>query len=233
MARPPLVISHAACAGHAPENTLAGVEKALALGADAVEVDVRATADGVPVLLHDETLDRTTDGRGPLRSLPLSAVRALDAGQGQRVPTLAEVVAAVRGRALLVAELKEVGIEAQVEAALAPLGDEGAEVWSFLPAVLARVGRMAPRRRRVLLVGAEAMGRWPEPLRLAREVGTAGLSVRHEALTRRVAAAVREAGLLLYAWTADDPRDLQRLLTLAPAGIVTNYPERLRPLLRG
>jgi glycerophosphoryl diester phosphodiesterase len=230
--RRPLVISHAACAGHAPENTLAGVRRALELGADAVEVDVRATADGVPVLLHDETLERTTSGRGPLRSLPFAALGGLDAGQGERVPALAAAVALLAGRALLVAEIKEAGIEARVEAALAPLGPQGGQVWSFLPDVLAAYGRLAPHRPRVLLVGAEGLGQWPRPLALARELGAAGLSVRHEALTPPRVAQVREAGLLLYAWTADDPHDLGRLLALGLDGIVTNYPDRLRALLR-
>ncbi|HXG41283.1 MAG TPA: glycerophosphodiester phosphodiesterase family protein [Dehalococcoidia bacterium] len=228
----PLVISHAGCAGHAPENTLAGIARALALGAEAVEVDVRSTADGVPVLLHDATLDRTTDGRGPLRSWTLDRLRRLDAGSGERVPTLAEAAALAAGRALLVAEIKEPGIEGQVEASLAPLGPEDAQVWSFLPQVLASYGRIAPRRRRVLLVGAEAMARWPLPLLQAREVGAAGLGLPHEAVTLKVAAQVREAGLLLYAWTADDPSHLERLLLLGPDGVVSNYPERALRLRR-
>jgi len=228
----PLVISHAGCAGHAPENTLAGIVRALALGAEAVEVDVRATADGVPVLMHDETLDRTTDGHGPLRSYPLARLRRLDAGSDERVPTLAEAVAQLAGRALLVAEIKEGGIEQQVEAALAPLGQEEAQVWSFLPDVLASYRRIAPHRRTVLLAEARSMARWPVPLQLAREVGAAGLSVRHEWVTAEVAAQVREAGLSLYAWTADEPADLRRLLLLGLDGIVSNYPERALLLRR-
>ena len=62
--RRPLVISHAACGGHAPENTLAGIRKALGFGVDAIEIDVQASADGVPVLMHDLTVDRTTNGSG-------------------------------------------------------------------------------------------------------------------------------------------------------------------------
>ncbi|GAG26499.1 unnamed protein product, partial [marine sediment metagenome] len=75
----PLVISHAACAGHAPENTLAGIRAALEMGADAIEVDVQASADGVPVLMHDLTVDRATNGSGDLASLALEQLQALRA----------------------------------------------------------------------------------------------------------------------------------------------------------
>src|SRR5579885_1334008 len=97
----PLVISHAACKGHAPENTLAGIRAALELGCEAIEIDVHTTVDGVPVLLHDDTLDRTTDGKGDVRGMPLAELQRLDAGArtfgdrfaGERVPTLEQALA--------------------------------------------------------------------------------------------------------------------------------------------
>ena len=93
--RLPLVTSHAACKGHAPENTLAGIEAALRLGADAIEIDVHCTSDGVPVLIHDETVDRTTDGAGNIHEMTFEVARTLDAGarqfapkfQGAKIPT--------------------------------------------------------------------------------------------------------------------------------------------------
>ena len=98
--RLPLVTSHAACKGHAPENTLAGIETAIALGADAIEIDVHCTSDGVPVLIHDETVDRTTDGSGNVHEMPLGVVRKLDAGARQFAPQFAgERVPAARGGA--------------------------------------------------------------------------------------------------------------------------------------
>ena len=108
----PPVIGHRGAAGCAPENTLAGLRRAGALGCRWVEFDVRLTADGELVLLHDDRLDRTTDGRGKVRALPLSEIRRHDAGKwfdagfaGERVPTLAEAIAA----------LAELGIGANVE----------------------------------------------------------------------------------------------------------------------
>jgi len=77
--RAPLVTSHAACKGHAPENTLAGIEQALTFGADAIEIDVHCTSDGVPILLHDETVERTTDGVGTVHDMTLAVVRRTSA----------------------------------------------------------------------------------------------------------------------------------------------------------
>src|SRR5215218_3697295 len=91
----PLIVGHRGAMGYAPENTFAAYERAVALGADAVECDVHLSADGVPVVIHDHTLDRTTSGRGLVRDHTLAQLRALDAGAffgpefaGQRLPTL-------------------------------------------------------------------------------------------------------------------------------------------------
>ena len=115
----PIVVSHAACAGHAPENTLAGLRLALHMGAHAIEIDVHLSADGIPVLIHDDSVDRTTDGRGAVASLTLAELRELRAGarspfetfRGEKVPTLAEALELTRGRVLLVIEIKPPHIE--------------------------------------------------------------------------------------------------------------------------
>ena len=112
---PPLVIAHRGDSAHRPENTLAAFAGALELGVSAVEIDVQLTRDGRVVVMHDPTLDRTTSGRGDVRQLSLAEIRALSAGypsrfgtayQGERVPTLAEVLALLRDRARTLIEIK-------------------------------------------------------------------------------------------------------------------------------
>jgi glycerophosphoryl diester phosphodiesterase len=147
----PLVIAHAACKGHAPENTLAGIRAALALGADAIEIDVHCTADRVPVLCHDATVDRTTDGTGAIADLTLEWIRALDAGcrvfdgrfAGERIPTLAETLDLTRGRCLLIIEIKAQGIEREVVEAIGGATDD-VMAWSFQPGVVQRMRELAP-----------------------------------------------------------------------------------------
>src|SRR5262245_51347936 len=109
----PLIVGHRGAMGYAPENTFASYERAVALGVDAVECDVHLSADGVPVVIHDHTLDRTTDGAGPVQALTLAELKRLDAGAwrgaefaGQRLPTLDELLAWCAGRTALSIELK-------------------------------------------------------------------------------------------------------------------------------
>src|SRR2546425_7048517 len=109
------VVGHRGAAALAPENTIAAFEAGLRAGVDAIEFDGQRTADGVPVVLHDDTLDRTTDGRGPLRERRFDEVRGLDAGShfspafaGERIPSLDDLLRWASGRVVdLVLELKQ------------------------------------------------------------------------------------------------------------------------------
>ena len=229
----PLVISHAACAGHAPENTLAGVRAALEIGADAVEIDVQASADGVPVLMHDLTLDRTTSGKGDLSSFTAAQLATLDAG-GEPVPTFAQALELTRGRALLVAEIKRPGCEEAlanaVRSAGPPLGGD-VMVWSFLPPALEAMRQAEPRLPGGLLLAPQSMASWPAMRELALRLGLQAVSVFHLSLEREVVAEARRSGLMVYAWTADAEADIQRLIGLDVDGIVTNFPDRALALL--
>ncbi len=227
----PLVISHATCAGHAPENTLAGIRAALDIGAHAIEMDVQASADGVPVLMHDLTVDRTTSGSGDLASLTLKQLQALDAG-GEPVPTFAQALELTRGRALLVAEIKRPGCEATLTDVIRHADAlEDVMVWSFLPPALAAMREAEPRLPGALLIPPGSIGEWPTLRELALRLGLQAVSVFHPNLNAEVVARARRSGLTVYAWTADAESDIQRLLGLAVDGIVSNYPERALTLL--
>jgi len=227
----PLVISHAACGGHAPENTLAGVRAALEIGADAIEIDVQASADGIPVLMHDLTLDRTTSGKGDLSSFTAAQLATLDVG-GEPVPTFAQALELTRGRALLVAEIKRPGCEealADVVRSGGALAD--VMVWSFLPPALEAMRRAEPRLPGGLLLAPQSMGNWPGMRELALRLGLQAVSVFHLSLEPEVVAEARRSGLTVYAWTADAEADIQRLIELDVDGIVTNFPDRALALL--
>jgi glycerophosphoryl diester phosphodiesterase len=229
----PLVISHAACAGHAPENTLLGIRKAIELGAEAIEIDVQASADGVPVLMHDLTVDRTTNGSGAVAQLTLAELRALDAG-AEPVPTLAEVLDLTKGRVLLVMEVKQPGIEEQVARVVheaEALDDVMA--WSFFPQALEGMRAAEARVPCALLVAAEAVPQWPEMRYRALSLGVQGVSVFFLGINERVAEDCRCSGLALYSWTADQEPQIQRLIELDVDGICTNYPDRAVALLAG
>lgn len=238
MSARPLVISHGGCGGHAPENTLAGVRLALGMGADAIEIDVHATADGVPVLMHDDTVDRTTDGQGEVSRLALAEVGELDAGckwlsqafQGERVPTLEETLRLTLGKALLVIEIKQREIESAVLEVVRRVGAiDWAMAWSFWPEVVARMRSLEPRLPCGLLTG---------PLNgsivhQALSLGAQGVGVYYQSLGEDLVRLAHRKALWVYAWTVDRPGDVRRLAGAGVDGIVSNYPNVALSVLRG
>src|SRR5262245_32698517 len=196
----PLVVAHRGGAGLAPENTLGACARALQLGVDAIEVDVRLTRDGVPWVLHDATLDRTTTGHGALAEHPAASLATLDASVPRRgrcppepPPSLSQVLALVRGRAALHLELKgdPVVPAALVSAVIAALRDQSAAsctlLLSFDWRALDAAHALAPELALCALARV-----WPAPPALAHLAagGIAWLGVHHGALT---AARVRAA----------------------------------------
>ncbi len=230
-ARP--VIAHRGASGAYPENTLLAFAQGLEHGADAIELDVRVTADGVPIVLHDATLDRTTDRTGMVAGLTLREVRQAVAGAGERVPTLAEVLERFPTTPLLV-ELKEPGA---APAALAALRDQHAEgrvlLGAFQRAALRHfVGTEFPHSAARIQVGwfwtCARVG-------LARRAGFGAFSVPEYWRALHVVdpaflAAARRLGLPVHVWTVDDPTAAARLRALGVCGIITNFPERMRGL---
>ncbi|HEY5638933.1 MAG TPA: glycerophosphodiester phosphodiesterase [Dehalococcoidia bacterium] len=223
----PLVISHRACGGHAPENTLQGVRTAIELGAEAVEIDVQSSADGVPVLMHDFTVDRVTNGEGAVADLTLDQLRGLEAG-GEPVPTLAEVLDVTKGKVLLVMEIKQPGIEEQV-ARVVSAADAVGDVmcWSFLPNALEGMRAADPRIPAALLVAPEGIGNWPVMRERALSIGAQGVSVFFLGIDERITEDCRRSGLALYAWTANEPEQISKLIAQGVDGICSDYPDRV------
>lgn len=230
-ARP--VIAHRGASGQYPENTLLAFAKSLEQGADAIELDVRVTSDGVPIVLHDPTLDRTTNGTGAAAELALSAVRRADAGAGERIPALAEVLRRFPTTPLLV-EVKEAGA---ARATLAVLREHGAErrvlVGAFRRAELrpflgTEFARLPVRVEVALFWAASRLGfHHSGPYRAFSVPERSG---RLQVVDRAFVQAARRAGLPVHVWTVDDPSQAARLRALGVCGIITNYPERMRRL---
>lgn len=230
-ARP--VIAHRGASGQYPENTLLAFAKGLEQGADAIELDVRVTADGVPIVLHDPTLERTTNGAGAAARLPLTEVRRADAGRGERVPTLAEVLDRFPTTPLLV-EIKEARA---ARATLAVLRQHRAErrvlLGAFRRAALSpffgtEFARSPVRVEVALFWAASRLGfHHGGPYRAFSVPERSG---RLRVVDRRFLAAARRARIAVHVWTVDDPSEATRLRALGVCGIITNYPERMRRL---
>ncbi len=212
---------------------MAAFAAAWAVGVGWVETDVQPTADGVPVLLHDDDLDRTTDGSGPVRSRAWAELSGLDAGSwfpgfaGQRLPALADLLATLRPGRNVLLEIKGPHTPAQLTAELTALDPVLPLVvlQSFEVAALAEIHRQQPDRPLGLLVGALH----DDPVAACAAVGATGYHPDHLLLRQRpeVVDQVRGAGLTVLVWTADEPEDWAYLTGLGVDGIITNRPAEL------
>jgi glycerophosphoryl diester phosphodiesterase len=230
----PPVVGHRGAAALAPENTLAGLRAASAAGARAAELDVRLTADAAIVVLHDPTLERTTDGRGRVSRLELASIRILDAGRwfgaefaGERVPLLAEALALARELGLAVnLELKaDRGLAQATGAAVAAaLARERALPKLLLSSFSMRCLAAAGPWPRALIVGRGYRSAW---LRTARSLSAKALHVRHELLDEGTIAAVHAAGFSVGAYTVNAPARATALFGWGVDYVFSDDPGRL------
>jgi glycerophosphoryl diester phosphodiesterase len=237
----PLVIGHACAAGEAPANTLAGVRACLDAGADAMEIDVQLCADGVPVLMHDETVDRTTNLSGPVRNLALAGLQAADAGDGEPVPTLDQVLELVAGRLTVMCELKatpgEPGYDQRlVDEVLAVIERHTARAWtaihSFNPDMVERARATEPRVSATIISG-DVYGEEVDRLlgALLKRNGQA-LSIHHACIDRALVIKAKRRQVTVWTWTPDTEANWGRVIAAGVDGIITNHPHKLRAYLK-
>jgi glycerophosphoryl diester phosphodiesterase len=217
----PLILGHRGAPRGAPENTMRAFRLALEEGADGVELDVQPSADGVPVVLHDDTLDRTTDQTGDVSLLEWEQI-ATARSEGEPVPRLEEVVewAAASG-AFLNVELKRPGAEAAAVAAIVGAGLRGRTIFSsFLSASVAEVRRLDPAATCYFL----SDGRAGLAMAVARQLGAAGVCLGARRATPAALAEFRRAGVPVIVWTVDRPYRIRGLLREGVRGVITNLP---------
>ena len=222
------IFGHRGASGTAPENTLQAFRSALAAGAAGVELDAQATADGAIVVIHDQDLSRTTSGRGSVREVTLSQLRALDAGAGEPVPTLDAVLAMLAGRMTIDIEIKQPGIE---HAVLAVLAGHPAATWfisCFDWDVLRRVKQIEPDAP----VWPLAMTADDALFAVAEELAAPGIALHRLAYQPEVAARIRRAERKVGIWTVNDPAEARLVRDLGADILMTDFPEQMMIALR-
>jgi len=232
----PLVVAHGGASAEAPENTIAAFELALDQGADGIQLDVHFSSDDQPVVIHDFTLERTTDGAGPVHRLTVRQLKRLDVGswrgrrwRGQRIQTLQEVLERFRDRTRFWIELKGgpdlyPGMEEAVVSMIETYDVVACSlVQSFDREVLARIRR----GNRGVKLGALAI-REPLEAILAAPGAAQALCAGHHLLGPEALAAIRRAGLECYAWTVNEPAQMDRLVEWKVNGVITDRPALLR-----
>ncbi len=218
------IMGHRGAPADEPENTLRSFRRALAIGVAAVELDVQLTQDGRLAVIHDETLDRTTNGRGLVKDFTLAELQKLDAGKGEPVPALEEVFDLVKGQAHLLVELK------QPEAAPALLkffrrhqAFDAAQAISFWHPAVKALKEAEPRLQTgVLMVGCPV-----DPVGLARAARADALVLNYRYVNRELVDAARRQDIQVMVWNIDDPEILEPYLALDLYAIGTNRPQEI------
>jgi glycerophosphoryl diester phosphodiesterase len=242
-----LNFGHRGASHDAPANTIASFELAVEAGADGVELDVMLSKDGTAVVIHDETVDSTTDGHGPVSSFTLAELKTLDAGSykgaqyaGARIPTLEEVFEAVGQRLLINIELKGMtaradGLEALVARLIAKHGmDQRVIISSFNPIRLRRFRQAAPH----IPIGFLHQTQTPLPLRLLLNALLIGLPreadhPQQTAVTAEYLARMHAQGRRVNTWVVNDPARMAALRDLGVDLIMTDRPDVLHGVLGG
>jgi glycerophosphoryl diester phosphodiesterase len=253
----PIVLGHRGAAGDAPENTLVAFERGLALGAHIIESDIHGTRDGVPVLIHDPEVDRTTNGRGRVCDLTFEALQALDAGyrfdpdldesfpfrgQGIVVPSLEQAFTSfplARFNLEIKSEAPEV-----TERVVALVQDQGREATTLLTAgensTMTLLRECLTRRRCrpalgasladiLSVVNAAVEQRPPETDSMVLQIPRAFAG--RDLVTPALIAHCRAHGIQIHVWTINEPDEIRELIALGVDGIVTDHPGRMVALL--
>ena len=220
-----LRIGHRGAAGHAPENTLAAIWKARSFHADLIEVDLRETNDGHLVLLHDDTIDRTTNKTGPVAGMSLEQVQRLDAGKGQRIPTLEEALEIAAGHMGMILELKVEGIGNDACAIVKRTGFRDPLIYtSFMMDELHRVRQVDPLAKLMVLLPRNLP---QDPVADVVAVRASHVGLHFSSVTPILLQTYHNLGRLVFTYTVNDPADLQRMRGLGVDGIISDFPDRI------
>lgn len=236
MTRTYLNVAHRGASAYEPENTLRAFRRAIELGADMSELDLHLTRDGALVVMHNFTVDQTTNGHGEIKDLTLAELQALDAGQGESPPTLQQVIDLVRERNGLYIELKGQGTPRPLVTLLRAnkfVSSDQVIVGSFKPELVQETKALAPELSVTLLVGPVYPA--PELIAMARAVNADFIHLcwesraphPHELLTPELLRALREAKLGIVLWHEERDDELEILRTLDVDAICTNTPDKL------
>ena len=223
------VIGHRGAAGIEPENTLRSMKKAIDLGVDRIEIDVRVTKDKRLVVVHDETVDRTTNGQGYVKELAFDELRKLDAGKGEKIPTLEEALELTRGKVMLQIELKAMEATDLVVHLIEEMkAEKDVVITSFMQEALERVHELKPN----LKTGFLASGPREDVLQKAIAAHCDAVHVSYRNIDPKLIEEARNKGLRIAATNPDNKEDMDRMIEMGIDIIGSNRPDILIDLLK-
>ncbi|MDD2710692.1 MAG: glycerophosphodiester phosphodiesterase family protein [Verrucomicrobiae bacterium] len=237
---PILRIAHRGASSEAPENTLSAFKRAIEIGVDAIEMDVHLTRDGEVIVLHDETLDRTTNVKGPVAQLTLEEIRRADAGvrfagkyRNEKVPTLAEALQLIPPPIMPMVEIKTAAAATATAKLIRDLGKiQQTTVISFFIEALQAVNNYDPRIRKGLLFGKNPVENDPKEnvrqmLAMARTADTSTLDLNWPMATPQTVEEIHRANGTVWVWTVNEIDDMEKMIQTSVDGIASDNPARL------
>lgn len=244
------VIAHRGFSSVAPENTLSAVRKAIDLGVDIIEIDIHLTKDSVPVLLHDKTLNRTTNGKGPIYKYNFAELDSFDAGvkyskkyKGEKIPSLEETMQLINGQCTLLIEIKNSGKNKGIENKVAELIKKyNAYNWCIVQSFSTKAiknTRSIDTKIEVMKIFAGKMMILPVyydsgvTLASPRRFKLAdGININSKFVTARLVKKIHKSGKKIFVWTVNEPEEMKEMINLEVDGVITNYPNIFTDLLK-
>lgn len=234
----PRIVAHRGNSSVAPENTLAAIQSAIDVGADMVEIDVYPTKDGEIVLLHDGTLDRTTNGTGSVSNYTLAELKELDAGswkslryRGEKIPTLREALELAKDKIRVVIELKTTGQERKVLEIIDELGmRDQVAIISFHTTAVRTFRQIAPDIPAAILIGSASS--YAQIENIAKQANTTILDLSYSLIDKDSAVYFIERGYSLWAWTVNNEAVMERMAECGVVVLTTDEPAAALKLLR-
>ncbi|MFA6098575.1 MAG: glycerophosphodiester phosphodiesterase family protein [Patescibacteria group bacterium] len=222
-------IGHRGAAGYAPENTLLSIKKALELKVDAIEFDIHRCQTGELVVIHDEKVDRTTDGSGEIVRMSLEKIKTFDAGLGEKIPTLDEVLDLIDGKS-------KVNIELKGKGTAKPLADLivkkiASKKWELSDFIVSSFDRPKLEQFHGLAPDIWTGIIYTRPrlffLQKAKKIGVKSIHLSKKFVSRKITEKIHLAGLKLFIYTVNEPDEIKKIRQLSVDGIFSNFPDRL------
>ncbi|PIY91032.1 MAG: hypothetical protein COY72_00285 [Candidatus Nealsonbacteria bacterium CG_4_10_14_0_8_um_filter_35_10] len=224
------VFGHRGCAGLEPENTIRAFKRAIDLGVDLIEFDVRMTRDKKLVVIHDEKLDRTTNGIGFVKDFNFAEIRKFDAGKGEKIPSLEETINFLKNKKpIIVIEIKE---PETTEKILEIIKKEKLEdkvlIVSFWLDALKKLKKIDPKIKTGVLFGKKVKNM----ISLIKEIKADGLGLEYHSIDKEIVKDCHKENFKINAWTVNEFEDIRKMIKLGVDIISSNYPNRVLEILK-
>jgi len=224
-----LKIAHRGAKGYEPENTLKSFQKALDLKADGIELDVHLSSDGHIIVIHDETIDRTTNGKGLVNTFSLSELKAFLIDGEYQIPTLNEVFDLVDKKCLINIELKGLGTAAKVVALIEEYIAE--KNWNYEDFIVSSFDwdllQETSNLNSNILIGVLTEEDLAKALAFAEVIKARAINPDYQLLNAENVKQIQEKGLLVLPWTVDEEEDIQKIKSYNVDGIISDFPDKI------